>query len=58
MKKIILGLILFSQISFSQKAGNANLNVEYDEYRIFTQGFINLDLGTLFVSNKISYYNS
>lgn len=58
MKKIIIGLILFSQISFSQKASNANLNVEYDEYRIFTQGFINLDLGTLFVSNQISYYNS
>ena len=58
MKKFILGVILFSQISFSQKVSNTNLNVEYDEYRIFTQGFINLDLGTLFVSDKISYYNS
>lgn len=58
MKKFILGLILFSQISFSQNASDAILKVEYDEYRIFTQGFINLDLGTLFVSKKISYYNS
>jgi GLPGLI family protein len=58
MKKFILGLVLFSQISFSQDAKQSILNVEYDEYRIYTQGFINLDLGTLLVSKKFSYYNS
>jgi GLPGLI family protein len=58
MKKFILGLVLFSQISFSQETKDAILNVDYDEYRIYTQGFINLDLGTLLVSKKISYYHS
>jgi GLPGLI family protein len=58
MKKFIFGVILFSQICLSQDANDAILNVEYDEYRIYTQGFINLDLGTLYVSKKISYYNS
>ena len=58
MKKFIFGVFLFSQICFSQEANNAILNVEYDEYRIYTQGFINLDLGTLHVSKNISYYNS
>ena len=58
MKKFIFGVILFSQICLSQDANDAILNVEYDEYRIYTQGFINLDLGILYVSKKISYYNS
>lgn len=58
MKKIIFGVILISQFCFSQGSTNAILKVEYDEYRIYTQGFINLDLGTLYVSKNTAYYNS
>ena len=58
MKKLIIGLILLSQFCFSQNANDAILKVEYDEYRIYTQGYINLDLGTLLVSKNTSYYNS
>lgn len=58
MKKVLFLVILFSLFSFSQNGNNRTLTVEYEEYRIFTQGFINLDLGTLHVSDKISYYNS
>ena len=58
MKKLIISLILLSQFCFSQNANDAILKVEYNEYRIYTQGYINLDLGTLLVSKNTSYYNS
>ena len=58
MKKLIFGVILLSQFCFSQSANDAILKVEYNEYRVYTPGFINLDLGTLLVSKNTSYYKS
>ena len=58
MKKFVFAVALISQFIFSQDATDKILKVEYDEYRIFRQGFINLDLGTLLVSDDYSYYSS
>ena len=58
MKKIIFIIIIISQFAFSQNNSDKILLIEYDEYRIFRQGFINLDLGTLLVSDDYSYYSS
>lgn len=58
MKKLICTLAIFTQFAFGQGTIDKILKVEYDEYRIYTPDFINLDLGTLIVSDDYSYYNS
>ena len=58
MKILIIVLLLTAQFGFGQSSVDKILKVEYDEYRTFTAGFINYDLGTLIVSNEFSYYNS
>ncbi|CAM3798437.1 GLPGLI family protein [Flavobacterium gelidilacus] len=56
--KFLFFLIIFSTFSFSQNSKNNLLKVEYNEYRIFTPKIINIDLGSLIVSNDFSYYGS
>lgn len=60
MKKIlIIASLILTQISFCQKTPLNNLlKIEYNEFRIFTPSIINLDLGTLIVSNDYSFYSS
>lgn len=60
MKKIlIIASLILTQISFCQKNPLNNLlKIEYNEFRIFTPSIINLDLGTLIVSNDYSFYSS
>ncbi|MCW1147025.1 GLPGLI family protein [Flavobacterium lacisediminis] len=59
MKKIfIITALIVTQFSVCQKTPNKLLKIEYNEFRIFTPSIINLDLGTLIVSNDYSFYSS
>lgn len=58
MKKYIILLTILTQIAYSQNLSEKVLKIEYNEYRIFTKAIVNVDLGTLLVSNDYSYYSS